>query len=243
MNKILSLFLISIYILGGCAHVEKVGTYVQDINLVSVEDEKKIGVQMNEQIASEMTIVTDAAPNQRVNKIGQELLAALPEKKFETKFYVVKDDTPNAFAVPGGSIYIHTGLLDFTDDDELAGVMAHELAHVQERHPSKNLTRIYGAEFISGLLVKDDANQMKKLALDIAKGGVLAKFSRDDESEADELGYEIIEKTGYSEDGLVKFLSKLEAAGGSKPFLVFLSTHPSTSDRIEKLEELEKKGG
>jgi len=236
------IFFSTLLVLSGCAHVEKVGTYVQDINLVSIEDEKSLGVQMSGQIDEEMKIVTDAAPNKRVNKIGQGLVSKLPEKEFEYKFYVIEDDSPNAFAIPGGSIYVHTGLLKFTNDDELAGVLAHEIAHIQERHPTKNLTRAYGVEFISSLLLKDDSNQLKKIALDVSKGGILAKFSRDDESEADEIGYELIEETDYSEDGLVSFLGKLESAGGSKPFLVFLSTHPSTPDRIEKLKELEKKG-
>ncbi len=173
----------------GC---ETLSPYVQDFNIVSVQDETKMGQMLQAEVAKEMQLVSTASQVNRVNAIGQRLAQALPQQIFQHKFYVVKDDTPNAFTIPGGTIYVHTGLLNLVkSDDELAGVMAHELGHAYERHPAKSVSRAYGLDYISQLLFKNQTSNFRKITLQIVKGGVLTNYSREDEREADELGFRI----------------------------------------------------
>ncbi len=100
-----------------------------------------MGKEMSAQISKEMKIVTDAALNKQVRDIGNRIVKALPSIDFPYQFYVIEDPSPNAFNIPGGSVYVHTGLLKFTNNDELAGVMAHELGHAYERHTTNSISR------------------------------------------------------------------------------------------------------
>ncbi len=225
--------------LTGCAYLEP---FVQDLNVISVPQEQEIGKQLEIEIAKEMKVLDDSPPLDYVNTIGQRLVASLPKRDFDYRFHVVEDKNPNAFTIPGGVIYVHTGLIDFAEDDsEIAGVLAHELGHAYERHPAKGLSRAYGVEYLSKLIFKDDANgQLKSLALGLAKGGLLSKYGRQDEYEADEVGYFLVKKAGYPTSGLLRFLRKimkLEGSGG-RP-LAFLSSHPPTPERIARLESFE----
>jgi len=220
----------------GCATT---GGYLGDFNLVSVEEEKAIGLELQKEISSQKKITNDWKPNQKVNSIGKRLVSNLPRRDYDYEFFVIEDETPNAFAIPGGAIYVHTGLLDFVDDDhQVAGVLAHEIAHLSERHTAKNLTRIYGAQVLASMLIKDDTGVIKNMAVQMAAGGVLASFSRRDEEEADKVGYYLAKKSGFKENGIIKFLIKLEKEAPRGTSLLFLNRHPSTPDRIARLEAL-----
>lgn len=230
--------LICLAMFAGCAYLEPL---VQDINIISVPQEKEIGAQIELELAKEMKVLDGSALNQQVNAIGQRLVASLPHRDFDYRFHVIEDNTPNAFTIPGGVIYVHTGLIQFvSDDNELAGVLGHELGHAYERHPAKGLSRAYGVEYLAKLVFKGDTEgTFKTLALGLAKGGILSKYSRQDEYEADEAGYFLLKKAGYDTRGLVRFLKKimnLERGGSSLPFL---SSHPPTPDRIARLESFQ----
>ena len=224
-------------VLTSCAYLEPL---VQDINIVSVAQEKEIGEKFEAEIAKEMKVVQNSAANNRVNAIGQKLISGLPSRDFDYRFHVIEDNTPNAFTIPGGIIYVHTGLIQFvSDDSELAGVIGHELGHAYQRHPDKGLSRAYGVDYLSKLIFGGTEGQIKTLTLELAKGGILSKYSRQDEYEADEVGYFLIKKAGYSTSGLLRFLKKimnLEKGGSTLPFL---SSHPPTPDRIARLESFE----
>ena len=232
-----------LFALSGCAYVEPL---VQDFNIISVPEERKIGVKIAEQISQEMRLVQDPSVNDHVRAIGQSLARELPHQDFQYQFFVVDDPTPNAFTIPGGFIYVHTGLLDFvSDDNELAGVLAHEIGHAFERHPAKGLSRQVGVEYLTSLLFKPSQSQgqFRTLALQIAKGGVLNRYSREDELRADEMGYTTLRRSGMRTDGLLRFLRKLQnLSQGRGASIPFLSTHPPTPERIARLEALEKYG-
>lgn len=226
---ILSLFL---FILVGCATLEP---YIQDFNLISIPQERKLSAQLETEITKEMKVGTDP----EVSTIGGALVSRLSRRDFNYRFFAVEDKTPNAFTLPGGAIYVHTGLLQFATQDELAGVLAHEIGHAYERHPAKMLSRAYGVQYITRLLFKDPEGRMKRLALDLAKGGFLARYGQRDEFEADEVGFALLRKTGYPTRGLLTFLAKIQKLGGGHP-LPFLSSHPPTPERIARLEALER---
>ena len=232
----LGLSLCLVFLASGCATLQPL---IHDFNIVPLDQEKQLGQTMVKQIGAAKQLVSDPAPNQTVNRIGQKLVSALPSKEFDYKFYVVQDASPNAFTIPGGTIYVHTGLLNFVDsEDELAGVLAHELGHAYERHPAKGLSRSYGLDYLSSLVLKENKSKLKNMALQIAGGGILNKYGRDDENEADEIGYRLMSRAGYSPDGMILFFKKLERLSGSNGLPAFLSTHPATPERIRRLEAL-----
>ncbi len=238
INTLRPLLLAAPFILfQGCAALNPL---VQDINVIPVAEENSASKQMEGEIAKQMVLVSDPAANQRVSSIGQKLVAALPKKQFNYRFFVIQDNSPNAFTIPGGAIYVHTGLLAFaTSDDELAGVLGHEIGHAYERHPAKGMTRSLGAEYISKMLLKGNNNLAAKAALQFASGGVLNKYGRDDEREADDIGYYLIRRTGYSPDGLLRFMKKLQlVSNDTTP--VFFRSHPPTAERVARLEALIK---
>jgi len=223
----------------GCAAL---GPTVQNFNIISVEDEKKIGVEVRQEISKEMVIVTDPGMNNRVRSLGQRIVQALPRRDFDYQFYVVKEDSPNAFTIPGGAIYVHTGLLKFaTDDNELAGVLAHEVGHAYARHPAKGLSRAYGVESLTSLLFKNQPSGFRGIALQLAKGGFLLKYGREDEYQADELGYTFLRRAGMPTSGLLTFFRKLQNLQKGGMAIPFLSSHPPTPDRIARLEALEQR--
>lgn len=227
--------------LTGCAYLNPV---IQDFNIVSVEEERQIGEQISKEIAKEMSVNSDSALNLRVRSLGERLESALPPHAFNYQFHVVDNQTPNAFTIPGGSIYVHTGLLKFVDDDnQLAGVLAHEIGHMYERHPAKSLSRVYGIERLSGLIFKgNDKKQIQNIAFQLAGGGLLSRYSREDELEADFISFELMRRAGMPTNGLRRFLIKLNGLQRSGVSVPFMSSHPPTPERIHRLEMFERGG-
>lgn len=223
--------------LAGCAVIDPL---IQDANIVSVPDEVQISQQMQTEVAKAMQIVSDPALTSAVQNIGNRLVSALPQKVFDYQFYVVADNAPNAFTIPGGKIYVHTGLMKFVgDESELAGVLAHEIGHAYERHPAKAITRQIGlAQLSSKLGSGTAAGALRQMALKIAGTGAMNFYSRSDESEADRIGFDLLRKTGYPTDGLTRFLQKLLALQKGNQPPAFLSSHPPTPERIAALEKL-----
>lgn len=224
----------AVCLLAGCAYVEPL---VQDFNMISIPQEQELGGQISRQITREMPVVQDASLNGRVRSIGHQLVNALPRRDFEYRFYVIQNKEPNAFTVPGGAIYVHTGLLKMTDDEELAGVIAHEIGHAFERHPTKALSRALGAAYLTDLLLKNQKTELKQLSFQLAEGGILTRYSRQDEREADELAFFLMKRARMNPEGLIRFLKRLQALERTSRVPIF-STHPSTPERIARLEAL-----
>ncbi|BAW95551.1 peptidase, M48 family [[Synechococcus] sp. NIES-970] len=175
--------------------------------------------------------------NQRVvsyvNEIGQRLARESTRPSLNYRFFVVEDDSINAFATMGGYNYINTGLIKTaTNEAELASVIGHEIAHIAAKHSLAQMrvqARNQGLLTAAGL----DSSQIVQLGMAIA---VDYPNSRSDEMEADDLGFNMLTRAGYAPEAMVSFMRKLmDASGGRRP-PGFLSTHPATSDRIARLQ-------
>ena len=147
----------------------------------------------------------------------------------------------NAFAIPGGYVYVYSGLLKAADNEaELAGVMAHEIGHVVGRHSANQLAAQYGIELLTQLALGEEAGKLGEMAAGLAGAGTLARFSRDDEREADEYGFKYMAACGYDPRALLAFFTKLNQLEKSRPSDLekLFASHPPTPERIERIERM-----
>ncbi len=216
--------------------------------LMSHEEEARLGRQVLQMLRKEAQFVEDPEVVGYVAEVGRRLIAHIGPHYFPFKFYVIKDESLNAFAVPGGYIFVNTGLLEEIDrEDELAGVLAHELAHVQARHLAKRiekLTRLNlasAAVTIVGLLLgRGEMGQ----AIAVTSGALAAtkalSYSRADEEEADRLGFQYLTAAGYDPRGFIEVFNKIVRHRWllSENVPSYLLTHPGTAERITYLESM-----
>ena len=214
-----------------------------DANFFSLQDDIALGQQLSEQIASDpitYPVLSEATYSEAYDFLGDmvdEILNSgevLHKDDFAWSFKIIENDTVlNAFAAPGGYIYVYTGLIKYLDDaSQLAGVLGHEIAHADLRHSSERLTKAYGIEVLLNLIL---GQNNESLLIDIAEQLTLLAFSRTDEKESDEQSVVYLANTIYDARGAAGFFEKLSAAGSSGAAATFLSTHPDSDDRIENI--------
>ena len=207
----------------------------------SIEKEVRMGKEFAQQVEASVKLVNDPVVNEYVNRIGQNLVRN-SDAKVPFTIKVVDDDTINAFALPGGFFYVDSGLILAADDEsELAGVMAHEIAHVCARHAMRQMTRgnIANIATIPLIFVGGGLGYGVRQAAGIGLPLTFMSFSRGFEAEADYLGTQYLYKTGYDPNGLVTMFEKIDALQKKKPGTLSkaFSSHPQTPDRIEKTQE------
>jgi predicted Zn-dependent protease len=221
----------------------KVGNTGKSIgNWYSIDTDVKLGKQYAMMVESSARMIQDPVVIEYVNRVGQNLVRN-SDAKVPFTIKVVDSDDINAFALPGGFFYVNSGLILAADDEaELAGVMAHEIAHVAARHQTREMTRANYVSFASVPLifvgswgVYEAANAALSLALPIT----FMKFQRGFESEADYLGLQYMYKAGYDPQAFISFFEKVKALEKQKPGTLAraFSTHPPTPDRIMKSQE------
>lgn len=213
-----------------------------NFSLFSIEDDRRLGLQVSEQIASDPQFII--APREDypeayafLDSVVEAILSTgevVYRDEFVWELTLLRDDQVlNAFAAPGGYIYVYTGLLKFLDcGDDFAGVMAHEIAHADLRHTSRNLRRQYGVSLLLQIITGEDPGELATIAAQIAGGLSGLQFSREFETEADERSVEYLAKTGWACDGAAHFFEKLEQSSAGQGPPEFLSTHPSPDNRI-----------
>jgi predicted Zn-dependent protease len=182
-----------------------------------------------------MPLVKDAAANEYVNLLGQRLAATSFYRDLPWHLHIVQDDAINAFNIPGGHVYVNTGLVKATDNvAELASVVAHELGHGMARHGTEMLTKQYGFGIVAGLVLGNNPAIYEQLLAQIIGGGLFAKYSRDAEREADRIGIQMMYDAGYDPTGMVTMFQELLEAQRSQPGTIekFFSSHPLTEERI-----------
>src|SRR5947199_2486908 len=210
------------------------------LNFFSLEKEIQMGRQLAAEIERQVKLIEDPTINEYVNRVGQNLVRN-SDAKVPFTIKVVESDEINAFALPGGFFYVNSGLILAADDEaELAGVLAHEIAHVAARHGTKQQSKGQLINFAAlplifvGGPVGFGIQQAANLLVPITFLG----FSRSMEEEADYLGVQYLYKTGYDPSAMVRFFEKLQAKEKAKPGSMsnLFTTHPPTGARIRKVE-------
>ena len=204
--------------------------------------EVSLGDQIFESLSAGKTFNENEEAIAELEKLVAPLLESLGETPYEFKFHIVQDSTINAFAIPGGHVTIHSGLLDAAESpEEILGVLAHEIIHVTQKHSLKQLVGTAGLFLILQSLAGDLTGLAGVL---INNGSFLLnqKFSRDHERESDDLGFDLLIKARINPDGMVTFFEKLKkqseaVVGEAEEALSLISTHPATSERIEHLKD------
>jgi Zn-dependent protease with chaperone function len=207
--------------------------------LVSDQEENQIGLQVKHELEQEEHVryLTDPEVSTYVQGIAARILAFARKDRPQVKWQVSVIDDPktvNAFATPGGFLYVYSGLLlDADDEAEVAGVLAHESGHVVARHAARQMVDAFGLQAVTSLALGQNPSLAAQVAASLASKGALLAHSRGEEQEADEYGARYASAAGYDPHGLVDFFRKLQAQEGKTPALLqWLSDHPATPDRI-----------
>jgi len=211
--------------------------------LVSVNQEIQVGREAQQQVRQQVPAVSDATVNSYIDSIGARLVRQASGPRYPYSFDVANFREINAFALPGGPVWVHRGALSAAQNEsQVAGVLAHEIAHIAERHAASRMTKGIIANGLLGLLGaavgNDRRGQVAQIAGGLAAQGYMLKFSRDDEREADEVGAQIMKRAGWSPNGMVEFMQILRAQQGRDPGSVqtFLSSHPAPGERVSRLQ-------
>jgi len=228
-----------------CASLLSLLAFLSACGTMSVQKEQDLSREFERQVRREYRFIRDPIVNQYVTKIGETILQPLGPQPFEYSFHVVEDEEVNAFAGPAGQIYVHTGTIQRARNvTELAGVIAHEIGHVQKRHIAQNYEKMqaasWGKELAvigAGVLGGQAAAGAADLATGVGLASVLNSFGRDAENEADAFAVEALPKAGYDPNGLPSFFETLAAEPGPHP-PAFLSSHPAPADRLARTRAL-----
>ena len=220
---------------------KKDGTNPIQFNVFSIEDDKKMGKQVSEEIDGVPALFPQLSETQyataygHLRRITNEILNKATMKHrtdfvWQTKI-IVNDTVLNAFCTPGGYIYVYTGLIKYLDsEDQLAGVIAHEIAHADERHTTEAMTNALGRDLLLKMILGDSS------VVGAVTAGLLdLKYGRGAETEADLRSVEYLDKTELDARGAARFFEKLIAAGQSGGGPEFLSTHPNPGNRVESI--------
>jgi hypothetical protein len=207
-------------------------------NIFSVEDDIKFGRQAAAEVENKMPMVNDPLVQEWISGLGRRLVAQTSMPNLPWRFRVTNSNEVNAFALPGGFVYVNRGLLEITEtESEVAGVLGHEISHVVLRHGTSQLSKALFAQF--PLAVLGSLGGIGRIVSQIGGAGIsvaFLKFSRDAEKDADILGTQIMVRAGYDPRGMVRLFEKLNRiSGGRRP--QFLSDHPNPENRIKRIEQ------
>jgi beta-barrel assembly-enhancing protease len=216
-------------------------------NLFTPEQDIQIGQQASARIGRQVLLLNDPRVDDYLDALGKKLASYAPGHKFPYQYRCVNDENINAFALPGGFIYINRGVIEAADDEaQLAGVMAHETSHVALRHGTNQVSKAEAWRIPLGLL--GAAGGLGGLFGQVGAGftlsSIILKYSRDDETQADVLGTQILYDSGYDPRALAQFFEKIKAEAKGKEPAQFFSDHPNPGNRMGRIdEEVDKLGG
>ena len=219
-------------------------------NMFSPQQDVEIGEQVSPDAERQLPMLKNSRVDNYVNDLGRRLADQAPFERYPYEFKVVNDPAINAFALPGGPIYVNRGVIEAADNEsQLAAVMAHETAHVAMRHGTNQASKASAAQLplsILGGIIGSDSTKaaLVQLGASFAVNSVLLKYSRSAESQADIMGTQILYDSGYDPRAMTQFFEKIENQQSGRGPVEFLSNHPSPDNRIERvIEEIDALGG
>jgi predicted Zn-dependent protease len=229
------------------------GNFTRGAYAMTTEEEKKLGKRVLLEIEKEADFVRDLNVQAFVERVGYSLVDQLGSTPFDFKFYVINALDPNAFAIPGGYIFVTTGLIVLADNEqEIAGVLSHEISHVTQRHvaqmieKSKRLSIATLAAMVAGILAgRGGAGSAAAVAMAQGTAGALTlKYTREMETDADQNGLHLLVKAGYDPNGMITFFNKIQkmSLAMAPNIPAYLLTHPATENRISLLENILQMG-
>ena len=240
LKPILS-FCLALYLLSSLSYHSaaeyNLATKQQEHLLFSTAHEVKLGRSLARKIDQKFKISKDSKMQKRVEEVGKRLVEVCGRKDLSYSFTVLQNENPNAFALPGGYIYINEGLLEKTDsDDEIAAVLAHEIGHIVSRHSIKRLQASLGYNLVSLLALAATKDLHFKRGSDLAFSQIMLGYSREDELLADRLAVKYVQKSGYRPEAIISFLKKLKQIKKETPLQPLIPsyarTHPFLPERI-----------
>jgi predicted Zn-dependent protease len=243
MFKVSMLFIIGIYFAGCLASTPY--THRKQLVLYSPQQEIQMGYQSARQILQKEPLSRDPRLNQIVQRVGSRIAAAAAQPNYKWQFFVIDKDIPNAFCLPGGKVFVYKGLFKVIEnEDQLAVVIGHEVAHAIARHGAERMSVMQLGRLGEKVAARTIAGGRYANTIDKAYGategvGLILPFSRKFEYEADEIGLYLMTQAGYDPNQAIPFWENMRriSAGKRKP-PEFLSTHPADRNRIAKLRRL-----
>lgn len=211
---------------------------------ISLSEERAIGSDLARQAQAELPMLRDPVTQAFVGQLGAALAARAGDQERQYEFHVVNSPHVNAFAIPGGFIFINRGILEQSANaSELAGVIAHEIGHVVQRHSAEAIARERSANTLLGLvylLLQRTPSEGERIAVQVAGSAWMARHSREDELEADRVALRLLTRSGVDPRGLPEFFETLLAQEQQQPALVlqWFGTHPLTEDRVRAAERM-----
>jgi predicted Zn-dependent protease len=214
--------------------------------LQSVEKDKQLGRKVSRQVEAEIGLYQNKAMTSYIKAVSDRLVRVNPDQRFDYSFSIVDQWEPNAFATPGGFVYVSRGLLALTNDEnELANVVGHEIIHVSQRHTAKQMAKARLPTLLSipgrmvGGVISENIGNLINAPVNALGGAYIAKHGRGDEFEADQLGQRVASRAGYDPQAMATFLDRLgqasEIISGEKHRPGWFDTHPSTPDRVKRV--------
>ncbi|MFA5724879.1 MAG: Maf and M48 domain-containing protein [Candidatus Omnitrophota bacterium] len=226
--------------LAGCSTEYNIVTGEQESYYYSTDKEVQMGRAIAREVAKEYKLGDDLLMQKRVEDIGKKIAAVCDRKEIDYHFFVLEDESVNAVSLPGGYVYVFKGLVDkVSNDDELAGVIAHEVGHIVARHSIKKLQAQQGYSILRLLVAVAPSSGGVGAAADTAFTELILGYSREDELLADQLGTRYAKLAGYDPHAMVKFLEKLQEVEKRRPLQEknYYKTHPYVPDRIRIVKE------
>jgi beta-barrel assembly-enhancing protease len=220
-------------------------------NIYSPNTDIQVGKQNAQLMIQKLPLCNDPKVDQYLTSLGMKLVSKLDQRgaTYPWEFHCVNDKSINAFALPGGFVFVNRGAIEAADNEsQLAAVMGHELSHVTLRHGTAQATKAQfaqgAASIFGGIFGGSTGGALLTQGVALGAGGLLLRYSRTDETQADVSGTQVLYDTGYDPRAMSQFFEKLEAESKGKTPPQFLSDHPNPGNRVERVdEEIEKLGG
>lgn len=237
-NKIW-LLIFSTFLLCGCSTVYNPVTGKKEIIFINSNQESALGNDIDKQLQAKLKISKEPRFTSRLDRVFPKVAAASDRQDIKYNYRVVVDPELNAFAVPGGFIYVNSGLTEAATDQELACVLAHEIGHVAARHSIKHLQAELGYQMLIGIITGVTGEESINQATDIVFNLSALGYSRSDENQADLLGVRYAKRSGFDPRAMVSFFKKLKVEQqkkGQNTRIEMLSSHPDLDKRIKNVE-------